>query len=179
MSDTKTRLLDAAAGLLQTRGYNGFSFHDLAAAVGIKTASIHYHFATKADLGTALAERYTADFIAALGPAEALAAEAALDHYIGLFRATLRQGRMCLCGILSAETSALPTPVAVAAQVFFAANRDWLSVVLRRAGRADHETGAALFLAALEGALMIARAADDAAGFEAVAQAARDRALAG
>jgi TetR/AcrR family transcriptional regulator, transcriptional repressor for nem operon len=178
MSETKMRLLDAAAGLVQTQGYNGFSFHDLAAAIGIKTASIHYHFATKSDLGQALVLRYTDAFMAALGPPDAVPPDAALDRYIGLFRATLGQGRMCLCGMLGAETSALPRPVAEKAQAFFAANRLWLSAVLHRAGSDAPGTGAALFLATLEGALMIARATGDDTGFDTVARAARQQALA-
>ena len=71
INSTKKELLDAASLLVQTRGYNGFSFHDLGAAVGITTASIHYHFPTKAYLGQQLVKRYTAEFMAALGDPEA------------------------------------------------------------------------------------------------------------
>lgn len=59
-SDTAAIILDAAQELAQTRGYNAFSYRDLAERVGIRTASIHYHFPTKADLGVALVARYGA-----------------------------------------------------------------------------------------------------------------------
>ena len=99
-NSTKTLLLDAASLLVQTRGYNGFSFHDLGAAVGITTASIHYHFPTKANLGQQLVKRYTAEFIAALGDPQASSPSQGLLHYVGLFRAALSDGRMCLCGMM-------------------------------------------------------------------------------
>lgn len=36
-------ILDVAQRLLQTRGYNGFSYMDVAGAVGIRSASLHRH----------------------------------------------------------------------------------------------------------------------------------------
>ena len=46
-----THILDVAQQLIQTRGYNAFSYADIASQVGIRTATIHYYFPTKADLG--------------------------------------------------------------------------------------------------------------------------------
>src|SRR5579862_1588267 len=57
-SSTRDRILDIAQRLIQSRGYNAFSFDDLAEELDIRTASIHYHFPTKADLGIALLRRY-------------------------------------------------------------------------------------------------------------------------
>ena len=48
---TASRILDVAERLAQTQGYNGFSYADIAAELGITKASLHYHFASKADLG--------------------------------------------------------------------------------------------------------------------------------
>ena len=55
---TRHALLDAAGELAQTRGYNAFSFRDLSERIGVTTASIHYHFPSKADLGRELVIRY-------------------------------------------------------------------------------------------------------------------------
>jgi TetR/AcrR family transcriptional repressor of nem operon len=46
--------LDIAEQLVQTRGFNGFSYADIAAEIGISKASLHYHFPTKAMLGERL-----------------------------------------------------------------------------------------------------------------------------
>ena len=68
---TATRILDVAEGLAQTRGFNGFSYADIAAEIGITKASLHYHFPSKADLGRALVRRYTERFMDALDAIEA------------------------------------------------------------------------------------------------------------
>jgi TetR/AcrR family transcriptional repressor of nem operon len=70
-SDTATRILDVAERLVQRRGFNGFSYADVAAELGITTASLHYHYAGKADLGQALIDRYAARFMAALADLDA------------------------------------------------------------------------------------------------------------
>ena len=73
---TADRILDIAERLVQRRGFNAFSYADVATAVGIRKASLHYHFATKADLGQALIARYRQTFLAALREIEAEAEDA-------------------------------------------------------------------------------------------------------
>jgi TetR/AcrR family transcriptional regulator, transcriptional repressor for nem operon len=169
MTETKGRLLDAAAKAIQTRGYNGFSFHDLSTAVGIKTASIHYHFPTKAALGEALVQRYSDDFMKALGDPDAEAPDELLARYIGLFRQSLQQGRMCLCGMVGAEIEDVPEAVAAEVRAFFAANRLWLQRVLTRQGVPKPFETAAMVIAALEGAMLVARVSGDSQLFDVIA----------
>ena len=64
--NTRTSLLDSAEQAVRQRGYNGFSYADLAREIGIRKASIHHHFPTKADLGLALIERYNQNFFSKL-----------------------------------------------------------------------------------------------------------------
>ena len=47
--DTAQRILDIAERLVQTRGFNGFSYADIAGALAVTKASLHYHFPTKAE----------------------------------------------------------------------------------------------------------------------------------
>jgi len=47
MSDIKTAILNAAERRMQFGGFGGFSFREIAADVGIKSSSVHYHFPTK------------------------------------------------------------------------------------------------------------------------------------
>lgn len=42
---------------MRNGGYGGFSFRDLAAEIGIKSASVHNHFPTKAAMAAAVARR--------------------------------------------------------------------------------------------------------------------------
>ena len=69
--DTATQILDVAERLVQVRGFNGFSYADVAAELKITKAALHYHFAGKAELGEALVVRYAARFAEALAGVEA------------------------------------------------------------------------------------------------------------
>src|SRR5690348_9471667 len=93
---TTGRILDVAERLVQTRGFNGFSYADIAAEVGITKASLHYHFATKAELGRTLIDRYTESFTAALRTiTERLArADERLRAYVKLYADVLSKERM-------------------------------------------------------------------------------------
>src|SRR6267154_6700053 len=88
-SETAEQILDLAETLIQTRGYSAFSYQDIADSLGIRKASIHYHFPSKTDLGIAVVDRYIARFGTAL---VAIAAEsdnssmAMLDHYVGPYQ---------------------------------------------------------------------------------------------
>src|SRR2546426_8783478 len=103
--DTAQRILDVAERLVQTQGFNGFSYADIAAELGITKAALHYHFASKADLGEALIGRYSARFSEALTAIDAgtSAAPTKLRGYADLYLDVLRNQRMCLCGMLAAE----------------------------------------------------------------------------
>ena len=111
---TRDALLDVAQEFAQTRGYNDFSFRDLSKRVRVKTASIHYWFPTKGDLGRELMKRYHQRFMAALAAIDGRRwrAKQKLLAFAGLFRAALVQGdRMCLCGMLATEFATLPREV--------------------------------------------------------------------
>ena len=58
MSDVKTAIIDAAERRMQLGGFGGFSFREIAADVGIKSSSVHYHFPTKEDLAAAVIRRW-------------------------------------------------------------------------------------------------------------------------
>src|SRR3954467_368037 len=92
---TVNRILDTAELLVQTRGFNDFSYADIALELGITKAALHYHFRSKAVLGDALIARYSARFFAALDAVETTETDAGrrLARYVGLYRAVLASGR--------------------------------------------------------------------------------------
>jgi TetR/AcrR family transcriptional regulator, transcriptional repressor for nem operon len=165
---TATQILDVAQELAQTRGYNAFSYRDLAERVGIRSASIHHHFPGKSDLAMAIVARYREKFGAALRDIRERNGDAGaqLEAYVDLFRQTLEQdGRLCLCGMFAAELSSLPEDVRDEVRAFFAENERWLMRTLdagRRKGELQFagapNEAAAMILDALEGALLTARA---------------------
>src|SRR5450755_5032823 len=125
-------VLDVAEQLAQMRGYNGFSYADIAAQLGVTKASLHYHFPSKAQLGTALIDRYQKTFGDALDAIDRKTEEPAekLRRYVDLYDSVLRHDRMCLCGMLAAGYATLPAPMQEGLTSFFDANERWLTAVL-------------------------------------------------
>src|SRR5882762_4679892 len=110
-ADTRSQILEVAQALVQERGYNAFSYRDLADAIGIKSASIHYHFPAKRDLGKELVKRYRSAFaeIRSALDGESMSPKEKLRVFADRLVASFRAGhRMCLCGIMAAESSSLP-----------------------------------------------------------------------
>jgi TetR/AcrR family transcriptional repressor of nem operon len=179
IADTARDVLDIAERLVQTRGYNGFSYADIAAELSVTKASLHYHFPTKAALGRAILTRYSKAFAEALATidAEESSAAAKLARYAGLYAAVLRDERMCLCGMLAAEYATLPRAMQEEIRRFFALNEAWLVKVLQagvRAGAVDLRgtapESARMVIGTLEGAMLVARSYGGLASFEATAR---------
>src|SRR4249919_2092588 len=126
---TASRILEVAERLAQTRGFNGFSYADIAAELKVTKASLHYHFPTKTDLGCALIERYGQRFTEALGQIHSAGRPAyrQLESYVELYAGVLRSGRLCLCGMLAAEFLTLAEPMRLAIRGFFDDNEAWLA----------------------------------------------------
>jgi TetR/AcrR family transcriptional repressor of nem operon len=174
-ADTASRILDCAESLVQMRGFNGFSYADVAGQLAVTTASLHYHFPGKAELGRALITRYAARFDAALATIDAAgpSAPAKLEAYVQLYADVLRAHRMCLCGMLAAEYQTLPEPMRDAVLGFFDTNESWVEGVLA-AGRGDGtlafagdaRDAAQQIVSALEGAMLVARPFGDVERFE-------------
>jgi AcrR family transcriptional regulator len=109
--DTASAILGAAERLVQTRGFNAFSYADVAKELGITKPALHYHFAGTAELGEAMLLRYTARFSQALETIEATTTNAArkLEAYADLYAQVLAQDRMCLYGMLATDFAPSPT----------------------------------------------------------------------
>jgi TetR/AcrR family transcriptional repressor of nem operon len=173
-SDTRHRILDVSERLLQTRGFNGVSYADIAAELGITKAALHYHFPAKTDLGLAVLERYAGSFAAALCDIDDRHPRAVdrLRAYAALYVDVLEGERLCLCAMLAAEQRTLDPSLRRAVDAFFAANVVWLTALVRQGRRDGTVAGvgspgavADLVLGALEGALLVAWSRDDLEGF--------------
>jgi TetR/AcrR family transcriptional regulator, transcriptional repressor for nem operon len=181
VSATAGRVLDVAERLMQTRGFNGFSYADIAGELGVTKATLHHHFATKAQLGRTLIERYSDNFRAALAIIDTSDSEAPqmLEEYVQLYRDVLSAHRLCLCGMLAAEYSTLPEPMQDSVRRFFDANEMWLARVIERGRRAGvfqlrdpAAIVARMLLGALEGAMLVSRPYGDVERFSSAARVA-------
>ncbi len=169
MNDTAERLMDLAETHIRNAGYGGFSFRDIAAEAGIKSASVHHHFPTKATMASAVARRYADRFFAAVPRQPNETAEQAVAAYRSAFKASLdRDGLMCLFGVLGVETGGLSSDVAHEILSFF---RRCIEDLSQRISGPDAEARAFQVMATLEGGMMLARVYKDVEAFDQAAAA--------
>ena len=175
-ASTASRILDVAERLVQRRGYNAFSYADVAAELHVTKAALHYHFARqgRARRGAprALRRRGSPRRWPPSTRRPRMHRASSSPTPTSISRCCERQ-RMCLCGMLAAEFETLPEPMRAIVIRFFDDNETWLSSVLEQ-GRQEgtlHFTGstseaARFVVAALEGAMLVARPLGDVARFQ-------------
>ena len=125
----ETEILDVAEGIVRSRGYNAFSYADVASIVGLSKASLHHHFPTKADLGLELITRFEENVLEALAEIDKSDADnvTKLREYGATFEVSLLENKMCLCGMLAAEHETLSDEMQTAISVFFERNEAWVA----------------------------------------------------
>jgi len=165
--DTKKRILDTAEYILLDRGYNGFSYKDIAVALNIKNASIHYHFPKKTDLGVAIIRRASDRFQKWFSHTDSkdLPYSQKLDEFCLIFKKFVELKQVCLGGALETDFKTLPPEMKEETRLFISKTLQWLETFLA-AGKNKGEFNfpgnardqALLTVAGLQGAIQIVRA---------------------
>ena len=162
--DSATQILDIAERRMRQTGYNAVSYRDIAAEMGIKSASLHYHFPKKEDLGTALTQRYSDKIAKVLEKVSAREANPKdrIRAFVDIYSFELKQrGLVCLCAVLGAETDGLPERVSSEVKRFYDANIDWLAKQYDAMGQADPAAHAKTTIALLSGAMIVSASSHD------------------
>ena len=147
---------------MRSVGYNAVSFRELADDVNIKSASIHYHFPAKEDLGVHLVERYTERFEERLNAIDKSDLHAAIASFLKLYAGALTVGEtMCLCAVLGAESNGLPTGIRDRVGSFFQLNIAWLADLNERHGLAEITPSPSEIISCLEGAMIVSTSRND------------------
>jgi len=179
---TAEKIVDEARRLIMARGYNGFSYADIAAAVGIRKASIHHHFAAKSDLAKAVIAQSRAGIHAVaerLQDGEPSAGDE-LRAYTDYWKRCIADNSapFCVAGMLAAELPSLPDDVAGEVRAHFTDLADWLERVLALGARqksvklaGSPRDEAAAFMASVYGAMLSARAFGDPGRYASVTEA--------
>lgn len=181
LGGTAEKLVDGAREMIMLGGYNGFSYADLATRYGIRKPSIHHHFPSKVDLVVAVVEQGRARIrsqIAALAETTPIAMEQ-LRLYTGYWERCIKDqsAPFCLAGVLAAELPSLPDAIAVSVRGHFADLAEWLETVLtlgveQRSMRLELAPNVETdnFMAAVYGAMLVARAFDDPGRFSSIVE---------
>ena len=187
--NTQQKLIDSARHLIQTRGYNGFSYADVADEVQMRKASIHHHFPAKSDLAKAVVEQSRAVIVeqTRLLDDGAFDPDAQLRMYTGYWEKCIADASapFCVAGMLASELPTLPADLAQEVRAHFHDLSGWLERVMTRGaqlgrfqlqGSARQEAEA--FMAMVYGATLAARAYGDAKVFSDIVAGALKRLVA-
>lgn len=172
MTSTSEKILDIAQSLIVAGGYNGFSYADISAAIGIRKASIHHHFPTKAELVSVLVDRYRRQAEAGLKSLREQVSSPAeqLQSYLNYWQTCIRDASppFCVCAMLAGEMQMLPEEVASRVRAHFHSLVRWLTSVLSAGVEQDlfrlnkrPEEEAQMLMASVHGAMLSARAFSD------------------
>jgi TetR/AcrR family transcriptional repressor of nem operon len=184
--ETTDRILKTAHNLMVNLGYSAFSYADIAAAVKIRKASIHYHFPTKADLvlavlkgqrerlivGTEALDQQIANPLARL--------KAYVQHWEGCIRDKTEP--FCIAALLAAELPTLPREVQGEVHRHFDSLSKWIQQTLeegvtKKVIKLQHPSKdeAQTLMASVHGAMLSARAYGRCDVFQTVTSAALQR----
>ncbi|MBJ7987304.1 TetR/AcrR family transcriptional regulator [Bacillus cereus] len=178
-NNTAETILDTAQSFVQEFGFNGFSYAHIAEKVGIRTASIHYYFPNKEDLGEALIARYHKNFISAIAQIDTETQNnlEKLHKFIMLFGDPVQNYCICMGVMLSTDLDTLSDKTREGIAQLFTTNLEWLERVLDQGRREGHlnfkgaaDVQAHQFLASLQGAQLIARSYRDLNRFDLIAE---------
>ena len=168
--NTSQLILDVARSIVRNRGYSAFSYADIAKEVGIRKASIHYHFPAKDDLVKELVKDYRQTLVVKLREIEKgeLTPQEQLQEFVNLYRDGLQNEQICLCGMLSADFSVLSVDVKKELQLYLEVTQAWLSKLLHRGIEEQVwqcsqplELEAKTMIAILQGTQLLARISED------------------
>ncbi|WP_338889279.1 TetR/AcrR family transcriptional regulator [Rhodococcus sovatensis] len=128
VSNTRDALIESTEQLIRSRGYSAFSYADLEKQVGIRKASIHYHFPTKEDLGVCVVETYLERLQADLAAFDAAGADALtrLGAFAEAFTQARASSQLPLCGALASEMTLLPGRMQALTTTYLETQARWI-----------------------------------------------------
>ena len=170
--NTAQKILDVAQSMVRNKGYSAFSYADIAKQIGIRKASIHYHFSSKDDLVKELVKRYREilECKCLLIEQKDITPQEQLKEFVSLYRDGLQENQICLCGMLTADFVVLNSEIQAELKTFFSVIKSWLTQLLKRGSAAkawqctqSFESEANSIIAMLQGAQLLARTAENSA----------------
>jgi TetR/AcrR family transcriptional regulator, transcriptional repressor for nem operon len=172
-NNTSNEILNCASTLIISGGYNGFSYADISKVVGVRNATIHHHFPSKSSLVRALVVNYRWQVQMGIAALESKVSDAdeLLKAYIQYWENCISDSSapFCMCALLATQLPVLPDEVAIEVRIHFKTLSDWLSSVLERGVmqgniriNSSAKIEAEVFMATVHGAMISARAYEDA-----------------
>ncbi|MCG6169454.1 TetR/AcrR family transcriptional regulator [Leptospira sp. FAT2] len=167
--DTKEKIVTLARHYFQSVGFQSFSFQNIADDLGIRKASIHYHYPSKEELGLEVLEVYYKNFEEYT---QTLKERPPRVRLFGLFKLyegyTGENGKICPFGVVGTEYHVLSPAIREKTLVLHNQHRDFLIQTLHDGMKEGSfilplnvKETADLFMSAIQGSMQISRIRKD------------------
>ena len=127
---TRETIIDVADELIRGNGFNAFSFKDIADKIGIKTASIHYHFPTKSDLGVATIKEHIELFEQLKEKLADKSPMLKLKGFLSIYSQVKSENKVCLVGSLATDLNTVDDNIKNELKIFAERVLHWITEIL-------------------------------------------------
>lgn len=162
--NTREKIILLGDNLIRKKGYNAFSFGDISKELGIKNASIHYHFTTKTTLVIAIIQKHHILLekfkrrIANENPLQKLI------QFLSVYAVAKSEGRISILGSLSNDYYSFEPEVQAELKILTDNTLNWLTDTLKDGKKKgffnynmDHHTKALMIITNILGAEHLSR----------------------
>ncbi|NIG53925.1 TetR/AcrR family transcriptional regulator [Chitinophaga sp. Cy-1792] len=164
MSETKDKIVALADKLVRTKGFNDFSYKDIAVPLDIKNAAVHYHFPSKTDLGVTVVDAETNSFHHNAEKWAKLPEDQQLKNLCEVFNKHCRAGNVCLMGSLAPDFFTFEEPLQRKVEQMAKDILEWLTNCLENGRKKKYfsfngsaENRALLIITNLQSGLLLSR----------------------
>jgi TetR/AcrR family transcriptional regulator, transcriptional repressor for nem operon len=165
---TKASILKLGDQLIRDKGYNAFSFYDISKSLKVKNASIHYHFATKEDLGIEVVKAHRRNLEDLILSVKNKNPELRLKAFLSIYENTKQEDGICIVGSLATDFKTLEPKMKNELKLLANKIIDWVTETIEE-GRANRvfyfegrpRTKALLIITNMLAALQVTRLTND------------------
>ncbi|XDD49998.1 TetR/AcrR family transcriptional regulator [Leptospira sp. WS92.C1] len=163
--DTKEKIINLARNYFQSVGFQSFSFQNIADDLGIRKASIHYHYPSKEELGLNLLDIFYNDFEKYTRSLKERPPRVRLFSLFKLYKSySGENGKICPFGVVGSEYHVLAQSIRDRALVLHNQHRDFLIQTLNDGVKdgsfilpLNVKETTDLFMSVIQGAMQVSR----------------------
>lgn len=111
MNETRNEIITLADEFIRTRGFNAFSYADVAGIMNVRKSALHYYFPSKSDLGISVIDKELEKMARLKEEGVNLPGDQQLKKLVETFFSSSRTGKICLTGSLTPDYVTLSGPM--------------------------------------------------------------------
>lgn len=136
--NTRESIIRMARRLVVSKGFNAFSYADIAQSVGIKTASVHYHFPTKTHLGVAVIRHHADAFGQLRESLKDKEPPVKLESFFSIYTNLLSKNQVCIVGSLATDLHTVDMEIRRELGLLTGLILQWLTDILEEGRTKNH-----------------------------------------